>query len=138
MTAVGRSARGSKRTGAIGRERRLPVDNRALLTWRTGDKYRIVSARFEDMSLLGAWLAADGEPPAGESVWVRLVEPCESNWVEARVAGIAESGEIGVSFPGSCPYALYRAMVPAGKEAEPQEQRINSPESDQLYWRWRP
>src|SRR4051812_40686447 len=97
MTVLGRSLRPSKPMGAIGRERRrLTVDNRALLTWRTGDKYRVVAARFEDMSLLGAWLAAEGQPPAGEPVWVRLVEPCESVWVEARVAGIAESGEIGV------------------------------------------
>src|SRR4051812_41497074 len=112
MTALGRSLHRSEPIGAIDRERRRrTVQNRALLTWRAGDKYRVVIAQFKDMSLLGAWLAADGQPPAGGPVWVRLVEPCESAWVEARVAGVAESGEIGVSFLGSCPYALYRAML---------------------------
>src|SRR5882724_13505435 len=119
MTVLGRRSKPGK---SITRERRhLTVENRALLTWRAGDKYPVVTARIKGMSLLETSLAAEGQPPADQPVWIRLLEPCETIWVEAKVSRIAESGEVGLTFPGSYPYAFYRALVPVCKEAESQQ-----------------
>ena len=83
---------------------------------------------------LGARLVALGLPPCGQPVWIRLQEPTKTDWIEAKVMRITESGEIGLAFPGSCPYALYRAMVHGGTLDRPQHQSV-SPDFDGRDWR---
>lgn len=94
--------------------RHQAVENRALLTWRAGDERPVVPARVKDISLLGALLAAEGRPPCGQDVWIRLLEPTQTDWIEARVARVTESGEIGLAFSDRCPFALYRAVLHGG------------------------
>jgi hypothetical protein len=113
--------------------RRPAVENRALLAWRVGDETHVVPARIRDISLLGARLVAEERPPCDQPVWVRLRQPAETDWIEAKVARVTESGEIGLAFPGSCPYALYQTLVHGGTPYRPQQ--ATSPEFDSRYWR---
>jgi hypothetical protein len=108
-----RSARrGINRRNAV---RHPAVPNQARLSWWISNECFEVPVRFKDIGLMGASLVAKSRPPAGQSLWIRLEEPSQTEWFEVALAWVTKSGEIGLMFPDACPYDLFQAVVPGYK-----------------------
>jgi len=94
------------------------VENRAFLSWWIGDDCVEVPARIKDIGMLGASMAAEGEPPAGQSLWIRLEGPSPTDWIEVTLAWTSETGQVGVLFPSTCPHDLYKSLVPGFQHSD--------------------
>src|SRR3954465_4108204 len=102
---------------------RYPVlDHRAVLAWEDGHGHRQVDARIVNLSHTGALLIAQSILPSEQRpVWVRLQEPCVTEWIDAIVVRTARSLKsrltgngtclVRLRFLPTCPYDFFKCAV---------------------------
>jgi hypothetical protein len=87
------------------------VGNEARLGWWSGENFREMSARLEDISQGGVSIVAEAQPPTAE-VYLRLVRPTETDWALMRVIRIVAISDgtfrVGAVFSETCPYELFK------------------------------
>jgi hypothetical protein len=87
------------------------VANQSCVEWLDGGEIRGSVARLVNISRGGALLVTEVPPPWGMTLWVRMIEPTGTDEVKATVVRHGESHEVGLSFPGSCPFDLHLAAT---------------------------
>lgn len=121
---------GSDRRSAI---RHPAVENQAHLSWWVDGECVEVPCRIQNIGLLGASIASADQPPGDTPLWLRLEAPTQTSWIEVSLAWVLGT-EIGVVFPGVCPYDLFQVLVPGCRLDGPGRQTA-APEFDGRYWR---
>ena len=98
------------------RAHRYPVtEDRAQLGWWEGAEYRTATAHLINISQTGTLLIAEIKPPLETSVWICLIGPPATEWVEARAVSVKPMrrgwSEVRLIFRGSCPYTVFQPAV---------------------------
>jgi hypothetical protein len=111
------------------------VGNEARVGWWSGEDFRDVSARVDDISQGGASIVSEELPPAAE-VYLRLVQPNETEWALMGVIRTEAQSDgtfrLGAVFAETCPYELFKTSRGFFLE---DRISIQSPEFDGRYWR---
>lgn len=111
------------------------VGNVARLGWWVGADFHEVSAWLEDVSQGGALIVAEAAPATTE-VYIRLVQPTETEWTQVNVLRVAARSDgayrVGARFAEGCPYDLFKSTRGCLMEAR---DSAASPEFDGRYWK---
>ena len=107
--------------------------NQALLCWWDGEEYHETVAHLVNVSQGGALIHSHETPPKDQPVFLRLLTPEPTEWIELRVVREEKSSNIGTSFPNTCPYELYKAVTSMLTETEFDQN--DNPEYNKYTWR---
>ena len=112
--------------------------NHVWITWWNGEKHFTREGYFLNISTTGALFQPTEPLPAGiKKVWVRLIFPDKSDWIEAEVVYweslTRDVPSLGIQFREPVDYGVFKHMV--GCELECGMNPNLCPEFDTQYWR---
>jgi hypothetical protein len=86
-----------------------------IIGWWVGEKFKTVGVALRDISLSGASAKTRTPPPASGPVWIRLNDPAQPEWVEAKVIAISTGfwgpSLVRMKFSDACPYDFFTAAI---------------------------
>ena len=85
------------------------VANQSQIQFPAADGAQRVKAELINLSREGALLVVESPAPCDKSVWVRIDEPVQTDWVRAVTVRLGRNREIALRFPVACPDDLFAA-----------------------------
>ena len=83
--------------------------------WWIGEEFKTVEVALRDISLSGASAETRTPPPDSAPIWLRLNNPAQPDWVEAKVIAITTRfwgpALVRMKFRESCPYEFFKAAI---------------------------
>jgi hypothetical protein len=104
---------------------------RVSVCWQPDEIQESCLGTLVDISMGGALLEVDGNPPLDGHMWIRLEQDQHSEWVEVKcLSTLPKTNDklvLRVAFQDGCPYSLFRTVVwgnsPLGSADEEPESR---------------
>lgn len=112
--------------------------NHVWITWWDGEKHVTREGYFVNISTTGALFQPNESLPSDiKKVWVRLIFPDKSAWIEAEIiyweSITRDVPSLGIQFREPVDYGVFKHMV--GCELDCRTERNLCPEFDTQYWR---
>ena len=83
--------------------------------WWIGQEFKTAEMALRDISLSGASAVTRTPPPDSAPIWLRLNDPAQPDWVEAKVIAITTRfwgpALVRMKFREPCPYEFFKAAI---------------------------